>query len=136
MLQIGLELSDALARAHHQQIIHRDIKPENVLLTDFGVARLRQAERVTQTGSAIGTLDYLAPEALNGEAITETADVGSLGVMLWELLSRQHPFRGRTPIESLTNILTREIDLRTLPTEAGRQNWPSLKTGSSMMAAA
>jgi serine/threonine protein kinase/DNA-binding SARP family transcriptional activator len=123
VLQIAIELSDALTQTHYRSIIHRDLKPGNVLLdqdgtprlTDFGVAHLAQAERLTQTGMAIGTLDYLAPEALSGERVDARGDIWSLGVLLFEMLAQQRPFPGHTPTEVLTAILTQPTpDLATL----------------------
>src|SRR5689334_3013623 len=86
-LNISLDLADALTRAHRLKIIHRDLKPANVLvaddgtirLTDFGVAQMGSKERMTQTGLAIGTLDYLCPEGINGEPIDARADIWSFG---------------------------------------------------------
>ena len=77
MLEIGLDLADALTRAHRLQIIHRDLKPANVVLaddgtprlTDFGVAYMGSKDRVTQIGSAVGTLDYMSPEALKYQRV-------------------------------------------------------------------
>ena len=87
MLNIALDLADALTRAHRLNIIHRDIKPDNVLLaedgtprlTDFGVAHMADRTRLTQTGSVIGTYAYLSPEACNGLELDERADIWSFG---------------------------------------------------------
>jgi predicted ATPase len=112
-MRLGLELSDALTRAHHLRIIHRDIKPANVLiaadgtprLTDFGVARLDNEERMTQSGVAIGTLDYIAPEGLNGVVDDPRSDIWSFGVMLFELLTGQRPFTGKNISQIVKSIL-------------------------------
>jgi predicted ATPase/tRNA A-37 threonylcarbamoyl transferase component Bud32 len=113
VLRLALELSDALTRAHHMRIIHRDIKPANVLLaddntprlTDFGVARLDSEERMTQSGVAIGTLDYIAPESLNGTLDDPRSDIWSFGVMLFELLTGQRPFVGKNISQVIKSIL-------------------------------
>jgi len=116
-LQIGIELSDALTRAHYLNIIHRDIKPANVLmgedgvpkLTDFGVAHIGGAGEMTGVGLAMGTPDYMAPEAVNGDEIDERTDIWSLGVMLYEMLTGQHPFRGEVLTATLVNVLTQPL---------------------------
>ena len=115
VLNIALDLADALARAHRMHIIHRDIKPDNVLLaedgtprlTDFGVAHLGDRTRLTQTGSVIGTYAYLSPEACNGLDLDERADIWSFGVMLFEALTGRVPFQGDSIAAILTAILTR-----------------------------
>ncbi|MBK8901960.1 MAG: protein kinase [Anaerolineaceae bacterium] len=102
-LTIGLELADALSRAHHLGILHRDIKPDNVLLvadgtprlTDFGTARLvRPDVRLTPTGAWLGSPAYMSPEALLGHDLDMRSDIWSLGVMLYEMLGGQRPFSG------------------------------------------
>ena len=114
VVEIGLDLADALTRAHRLGIIHRDLKPSNVLLdengspclTDFGVARVKEGGPLTQTGVVMGTLDYLSPEACNGETLNEATDIWALGVILYELLTGLRPFRGETPGAILAAILT------------------------------
>jgi len=116
-LQIGIELSDALTRAHYLNIVHRDIKPANVLmgedgvpkLTDFGVAHIGGAGDMTGVGLSMGTPDYMAPESVNGEEIDERTDIWSLGVMLYEMLTGHHPFRGDVLTATLVNVLTQPV---------------------------
>jgi predicted ATPase/predicted Ser/Thr protein kinase len=111
-LQLALELSDALARAHHLKVIHRDIKPENILiaedgtprLSDFGLARAG-ASGITRTGTLFGTVPYQSPEALWGNVTDERADIWAFGVTLFEVLGGQRPFTGFHPGAIITAIL-------------------------------
>lgn len=126
-LELALDLADALTRAHRLKIVHRDLKPANVLiaadgtprLTDFGVAHMGTRERVTQTGTAIGTLDYMSPEGLNSLPVDERADIWSFGVILFEMLTGQRPFVGDHLTGVITAILTHPTpDLETLRPDA------------------
>ena len=102
-LELGIQIADALAFAHAHDLVHRDVKPQNVLLdgagdakvTDFGIARSLDVERgVTQTGTVLGTSNYLSPEQASGKPTSPATDVYSLGVVLYELLTGEVPFRG------------------------------------------
>jgi serine/threonine protein kinase len=111
ILNLCIDLSDALTRAHKLNIVHRDLKPANMLLSedgtlrlaDFGVAHLGNSHRVTQAGSAVGTLAYIAPEALQGQEVDVRADIWSFGVILFEMIAGQHPFEGNTLIWDIMN---------------------------------
>jgi serine/threonine protein kinase len=114
--KICLDLSDALTRVHQLSIIHRDIKPENILiaddgtpkLADFGVARITEGTRMTRTGTQVGTPYYMAPEAWEGKLLDAQADIWSLGVILFEMLTGQVPFDGDTSPAVMTKVLTTE----------------------------
>jgi serine/threonine-protein kinase len=102
---ITLEVADALGHAHDLGIVHRDIKPENILLqgghalvADFGIARAVSeagAQKLTQTGMAVGTPVYMAPEQSLGQSVGPTADLYSLGCVLYEMLAGEPPFTGK-----------------------------------------
>lgn len=117
-MQIALEVADALGYAHEQQIVHRDIKPENVLLSgghvvvaDFGIARAVEegAQKLTQTGMAIGTPTYMAPEQGMGESVGPTADIYSLGCMLFEMLAGEPPFAGKNASAILAKHVMEQV---------------------------
>jgi serine/threonine protein kinase len=116
-LEIGLDLADALTRAHRLGIVHRDLKPSNVLLaedstprlTDFGIAYVASGQRLTSTGTIVGTIPYLSPEACRGEMPDARADIWAFGVMLYEMLAGEPPFAGTTFPAVLLAILTQPI---------------------------
>jgi serine/threonine protein kinase/predicted ATPase/Tfp pilus assembly protein PilF len=116
VLNIALELADALTRAHHLNIIHRDLKPANVLLaedgtprlTDFGVALIGGKKRMTEQGTPVGTIEYLSPEALTAD-VDNRADIWAFGVMLFEMLAGFRPFRGTSLAELVSAILNHPV---------------------------
>jgi eukaryotic-like serine/threonine-protein kinase len=102
VVELGVQIAGALAYAHAEGLVHRDVKPQNVLLngdvvkvTDFGIARSLVVTRgITQTGTVMGTSEYISPEQARGEQVDERTDVYSLGIVLYELLAGEPPFRG------------------------------------------
>ncbi len=123
VIRYGTQIADALAHAHEHGIVHRDLKSQNVVITpeaqvkliDFGIAvplPQRDADAVTKTqaataqsGMLVGTLAYMAPELLRGEAATPRSDVWGLGVLLYEMAAGRLPFDGATGVEVTANIL-------------------------------
>jgi predicted Ser/Thr protein kinase len=104
-LEIALEVARGLAFAHDHGLVHRDVKPQNVLLngdgrakvTDFGIARSLDVDHsVTQTGTILGTSNYIAPEQASGQPVDAHTDVYSLGIVLYEMLTGELPFPGES----------------------------------------
>src|ERR1700693_695362 len=109
-LVYAMQAARAFDYAHKRGIVHRDIKPGNVMLgkdgikvVDFGIARVLEASR-TQTGMLIGTFAYMSPEQYHGEHADERSDIWSLGVLLYELLCYERPFKGATPASLMHSI--------------------------------
>src|SRR5689334_10383747 len=113
------QITSALAVAHRSSVIHRDLKPANILLdedgnaylADFGIAKdLGNAQGSgTQSDAIVGSPDYLSPEQARSEPVTPQTDIYSLGVMLYELLTGQHPFPNATPIERMFKHLNEPL---------------------------
>jgi eukaryotic-like serine/threonine-protein kinase len=105
VVDFGLQILQAAGFAHRHGVIHRDFKPHNVIVdeqahakvTDFGIARAGASE-MTETGSIMGTAQYLSPEQAQGHAVTATSDLYSIGVMLYEMLAGRLPFEGDSAV--------------------------------------
>jgi len=105
ILEIGIQAAEGLAAAHEKGIVHRDIKPENIMvrkdgiaqIMDFGLAKLRETSgvsRLTKAGTTMGTMGYMSPEQVQGLDVDHRTDIFSLGVVLYELLAGESPFKG------------------------------------------
>src|SRR5436309_3738282 len=102
----AIEIARALGAAHARQIVHRDVKPQNVLIdeqgaakvTDFGIAQTLDAEGLTADGRVLGTTDYVSPEQALGRPVTGQSDLYSLGVVLYEMLAGEVPFKGENQV--------------------------------------
>jgi hypothetical protein len=114
VLEAGAQILDGLANAHAHGIVHRDVKPANVLLADgpgtsvklfdFGLAVMHEHETLTAVGDIPGTLAYISPERLRGDAARPAADVWAVGVLLWEALAGRHPFWSGSLLDTARQI--------------------------------
>jgi Tol biopolymer transport system component/predicted Ser/Thr protein kinase len=102
IIELSVQICDGLSKAHQAGIFHRDIKPSNILIDkdgrakilDFGLAAIKGADKLTKTGSTLGTLHYMSPEQVRGGTVDERSDIFSLGVVLYEMITGQLPFKG------------------------------------------
>jgi hypothetical protein len=125
-LRIVSEVADALQAAHDRGIVHRDIKPANLLvrpdgrvkITDFGIARAADGDTLTQAGTMLGTVQYMAPEQLSGETATGASDLYALGVVAYLCLSGRTPFPRDQPMTVALAHLHEEVPA--LPTTVPR----------------
>jgi serine/threonine protein kinase/tetratricopeptide (TPR) repeat protein len=118
ILAISLQLARGLEAAHEAREIHRDIKPANIMITekgvvkivDFGLAQLAGHTKLTQVGTTLGTISYMSPEQTRGEKIDQRSDIWSLGVVLYEMISGQRPFRGDYDQAVVYSILNEQAE--------------------------
>lgn len=107
VIDIMTQLTDGISHAHESYIIHRDIKPQNIMIeddgrikiTDFGIAMALNATQLTQTNSVMGSVHYLPPEQASGRPATIKSDIYALGIMMYELLTGNVPFKGDNAVE-------------------------------------
>ncbi len=113
----AIEIARALGAAHARHIVHRDVKPQNVLIdeegsakvTDFGIARTLDEEGLTADGRVLGTTDYVSPEQALGQPVTGQSDLYSLGVVLYEMLTGEVPFKGDSQVAVAMKHVREEI---------------------------
>jgi serine/threonine protein kinase/Flp pilus assembly protein TadD len=126
-VDIASQISQGLEKAHEKGIVHRDVKPANILITpegriiilDFGLAKLVRENRLTQTGATLGTVDYMSPEQARGDPVDHLADIWSFGVVLYEMLTGEKPFKGESDQATLYSIFHKTpSSVRTLRADA------------------
>ncbi len=126
-VRLVMEAAQAINAAHQSTIVHRDVKPDNILVTpagrvkvvDFGIAKQRERERLTQSGAMLGTLHYMSPEQVNGRSrdVNERTDVYALGATLFRIVVGDEPFRGSTAVQVMAAIVKEPVpDLSQLVT--------------------
>jgi eukaryotic-like serine/threonine-protein kinase len=115
-LSFALHIAEALAEAYDKGIVHRDIKPENIMVDaknrikvmDFGLAKLKGEINITKAGSTVGTVAYMSPEQIQGQDVDHRSDIFSFGVVLYEMLTGQTPFRGEHEAAMVYSIVNED----------------------------
>ena len=113
VVTISTQICEGLSKSHKTGIIHRDLKPENILfdqdgevkILDFGLAKFRNHENITQKSTRVGTINYMSPEQLQGNEVDAQSDIFSLGIMLYELFTGSMPFKGDYEASIIYSIL-------------------------------
>lgn len=117
IVHIAKQIASGLSHAHQNGIIHRDIKPQNILMnenltckiTDFGIARAYGDTTLTQTNQMLGTVYYLSPEQARGNVATAQSDIYSLGILIFEMITGQIPFKGESAVAIALKHLQEEL---------------------------
>jgi len=132
-VEIALQVAEGLARAHEAGIVHRDIKSDNIMLTrdghakilDFGLAKLldptagggeeesdlsaRETLAQTRAGTVLGTIAYMSPEQARGQRVNQSSDIFSMGIVMYEMVTGELPFKGDSPLDTMHAIAYEEI---------------------------
>ncbi len=116
VVDIAGQVADGLGFAHEHGVVHRDVKPSNIMLVargqakimDFGIARMRASDHKTSTGVVLGTPKYMSPEQVAGLPVDHRSDIFSLGIVLYEMLTRAAPFTGEDATQIMHKIATAE----------------------------
>jgi serine/threonine protein kinase len=118
IIEVTLKVCDGLGKAHQTGIVHRDVKPSNIVigadgrpkLLDFGLAAIEGLDKVTKTGSTLGTIGYMSPEQIQGKEVDQRSDLFSLGVVLYEMITGRLPFRGDNEASVMNAVLNDAVE--------------------------